>query len=146
MEIKLTKEQYEDLVKLVYLGNWMINAIRVHDLVEKFEELEQYIFSFYNEFGLKDYIEYDEEDKRFYPTRKFEMESEAQEYRAEYDNDTFWDNLINRLASRDFVKKYEEHAIKKMTIEEIIEKHNSFAKKYEEEFEKYGIDRLEIKE
>ena len=28
MEIKLTKEQYENLIKLVYLGNWMINAIR----------------------------------------------------------------------------------------------------------------------
>jgi len=28
MEIKLTKEQYENLLRLVYLGNWMINAIR----------------------------------------------------------------------------------------------------------------------
>jgi len=28
MEIKLTREEYENLLKLVYLGNWMINAIR----------------------------------------------------------------------------------------------------------------------
>jgi hypothetical protein len=28
MEIKLTNEQYENLLKIVYLGNWIANAIR----------------------------------------------------------------------------------------------------------------------
>jgi len=31
MEIKFTKKQYENLIKLVYLGNWMINGIRSTD-------------------------------------------------------------------------------------------------------------------
>ena len=35
MEIKFTKEQYENLMKLVYLGNWMINAIRTDDKSKK---------------------------------------------------------------------------------------------------------------
>ena len=146
MEIKFTKEQYENLVKLVYLGNWMINAIRCgSDIIEKFEDLEQYIFSFYKEFGLEGCIEYDEEDKRFYPTGKFEMESEIEEYRQEYDNENFWDELISRLARRDFIRKYGEDAINKMTLEEIMEKESYFIEKYEEEFEKYGIERLKIK-
>jgi hypothetical protein len=28
MEIKLTSEQYENLLKIVYLGNWIVDAIR----------------------------------------------------------------------------------------------------------------------
>ena len=46
MEIKFTKEQYENLMKLVYLGNWMINAIRTDDRVKKYDELKHYIFFF----------------------------------------------------------------------------------------------------
>ncbi len=39
MDIKLTKGQYKNLVKLVYLGNWTINGIRLNDKqVEKYEE------------------------------------------------------------------------------------------------------------
>lgn len=40
MEISLTKEQYEDLIKIVYLGTWMVNAFRTDDRIEKYEEFE----------------------------------------------------------------------------------------------------------
>ena len=41
MKINFTKKQYEDLVKLVYLGTWMINAHRTDDIVEKYEEWQK---------------------------------------------------------------------------------------------------------
>jgi len=44
MEIKLTKEQYKNLIMLVYLGNWMINAIRSgakgDPQIEEYNEIE----------------------------------------------------------------------------------------------------------
>jgi hypothetical protein len=47
VELKLTKEQYEDLLKMVYLGNWIINAPRIDDVVQKYESFEGYIFSLF---------------------------------------------------------------------------------------------------
>lgn len=145
MKIEFTKDQYESLIKLVYLGNWMINAIRVDDRIKKFDDLEQYIYSSAKEIGLDKYIEYDTKLKKFFPTKDFEENSEVSQYMDEYDNEAFWDGLVDRLARRDFIREYREEAIRKMSWQDRMEKESPFIEKYEEEFEKYGIDRLEIK-
>jgi len=145
IEIKFTKTQYENLIKLVYLGNWMINAIRTDDRIKKYEDIEQYIYSFAKEVGLDKYIEFDNELNKFFPTKEFEDDTDVDKYREEYDNETFWDELIDRLARRDFIKEYGDNVIRKMTLKEQIEKEHPFIEKYEEEFERYGVERLEIK-
>lgn len=145
MEIKLTKEQYENLIKLVYLGNWMINAIRLKDeRIKKYDEIEQYIFSFAKEAGLENYIEFDKKYNQFFPTREFEENPEMEQYRQDYNDQVFWQELADRLGTRDFIKEYGEEAIKKMDQKERFLKREEFIIKYEEEFEKYGLDNLEI--
>jgi len=146
MEIRLTKEQYENLIKLVYLGNWMINAIRLKDeRIKKYDDIEQYIFSFAKAFSLEKYIEFDKEFNRFFPTREFEENTDIEQYREDYDDEVFWQELSNRLGSRDFYKKYGEEAIRKMDQKERFLKEQEFIIKYEEELEKNGLDNLEIK-
>lgn len=145
MKINFTKKQYEDLVKLVYLGTWMVNAHRTDDRVEKYEELEQYILSFYKDFGMENFILFDEELKRFFPTKEFEEETDVEQYKDEYNNDIFWEELIDRLARRDFIRAYGEENLLKMTWEERFEKEQPFIDKYDEEFEKNGIENLDIK-
>jgi len=43
MKIELTKEQYKNLIKLVYLGNWIVNSIRSGEeddkRIEKYENI-----------------------------------------------------------------------------------------------------------
>lgn len=145
MKINFTKKQYEDLVKLVYLGTWMVNAHRTDDRVEKYEELEQYILSFYKDFGMENFILFDEELKRFFPTKEFEEETDVEQYIDEYNNDIFCEELIDRLARRDFIRAYGEENLLKMTWEERFEKEQPFIDKYDEEFEKNGIENLDIK-
>jgi hypothetical protein len=150
MEIKLTKEQYENLIKLVYLGNWMINAIRSgaegDERIGKYDNIAQYIYSFAKDAGLEKYIEFDKEFNQFFSTREFEEDTDINQYIEEYDDELLWDELINRLARRDFIKEYGEETIKKMDWRERIEKEHPFIEKYAKEFEKHGIENLEIKE
>jgi len=41
MEVRLSKEQFEVLLKAVYLGDWMVNANRVPgEYLQEFVELE----------------------------------------------------------------------------------------------------------
>lgn len=145
MKINFTKKQYEDLVKLAYLGTWMINAFRTDDTVEKYEELEQYILSFFKDFGMEKYIVFDEELKRFFPTREFEENTDVEQYIDEYNSDVFWDELIHRLARRDLIREYGEENVINMSLEQLIEKEQQFIEKYDEEFAKNGIEYLEIK-
>lgn len=145
MKIELTKEQYENLIKLIYLGNWMINAIRLEeDRIKKYDEIKQYLFSFAKKAGLEKYIEYDKKYNQFFPTREFEENTDIEQYREDYDDDVFWQELSDRLGSRDFVKRCGIENIKKMDQKERFLKEQEFIIRYEEELEKYGIDRLEI--
>lgn len=141
MEIKFTKEQYKNLIKLVYLGNWMANAIRTDDRIREFDDLEQYIYSCCKDSAIQKYIEYDNKLKKFFVREELE---EIDQYIDDYDDYNFWDELIFRLARRDLLKEYGENAVRKMSWEELLEKEAPFLEKYGEEFEKYGIERLEI--
>jgi len=148
MKLKLTKEQYESLLKLVYLGNWMINAVRSgaegDEQIEKYNEMEQYIFSFAKGAGLEKYIEFDKKYNKFFPTFDFEEDPEIEKFRQDYNDEIFWQELADRLGTRDFIREYGEEAIEKMSQEERFMKLQEFIVKYEEEFEENGIENLGI--
>ena len=147
MKINFTKKQFEILLKLVYMGNWVANAHRTgrddDKRIEKYEEMQGYLLSFAKEFGLEKYVDID--DEKMYPSRELE-EDETDELIDEYDGETFWEELIDRFARRDFVQEYGEEVISKMDTMERIKKDHPFLEKYQDEVHNYGIDRLEIVE
>ena len=147
MKIEFTNEQFKNLLKVVYLGNWMANAVHVGNKEdpkhEEFEEVVNYIFSFAEESGFGDYVDYKEENKQYSPTNEFD--ELAREYVEYYDNDCFWEQIIYRLSSRDFEQKYTDEEISKMGEDERFKKEWSFHEKWENELSDRGIKRLEIK-
>jgi hypothetical protein len=124
----------------------MINSIRTEDdIIEKYEDLTHYIYSCANKAGFNKYFEFDEELKKFFPTREFEEDSEIEQIIDDYNEEVFWNELIFRLAGRDLIRKYGRDAVKDMSLEERAEKEYPLLQMYEEEFIKNGIENLEIK-
>lgn len=147
MKINFTKKQYLALIKSVYLGNWLANASRLPDEhIKEYEEAEDYIFSFAKEFGYDRYVDHEPQDgDRYFPTRWFEEETDVETLREDYDNETFWDEAVDRFGERDFFEKYGKEEIEKMDRDERFIKRMECEEKYEKEFEENGIDRMEIK-
>jgi len=155
MKIDFTKKQFETLLKMVYMGNWVVNGVRSGTKddpnIKEYEDLEKYVYSFAKDFGLEKYV--DDEDKEIegikiqgtYPSRKLE-ESEVREYINYYDEDIFWEELANRLAMRDFHRDYSMEEIKNMDFRERIENDHPYLEKYWNEIDSFGLDRLEIDE
>jgi hypothetical protein len=147
MKINFTKKQFKDLIKMVYIGNWVINAVRGGEgdkkRIEKYEILENYVFSFAKDFGLENLVEYDEKYKKFFPTDEL-WEGEARELIDYYDEDIFWEELIHRMAERDFFREYGWDKISKMKLEERIRKDHPFLEKYYDEIGNNGIENLDI--
>ncbi|MFH1938305.1 MAG: hypothetical protein ABIJ60_02100 [Patescibacteria group bacterium] len=134
IKISFTKKQFEILLKLVYLGNWMANANRTGALDDpmkkEYEEIDNYIFSLAKQFGLDEYVDdEDAADNRFYPTRKFEEETDVNQLHEEYDEEIFWAEIIDRLGDRDFFQHYSKKEIKKMSREERFKKIYEFIDK-----------------
>jgi hypothetical protein len=143
MRIELTKEQFENLVKLVYLGNWLANGVRLQsERVKKFEEIEQLIYSQAVKSGLGDGIEFDSGCGEYFPKPEFEEGLEIEGYKKAYDDETFWEELVSKMANRDFIAKYGEAAVNAMDERQRIEKLYNFISKYEDYFENRGIDGL----
>lgn len=147
--IELTKKQFLALLKAVYLGNWMANANRdgspEDPHIKDYEEIEDLIFSLAPKFGFGKYMDHEPRDgDKYYPTGKFTEDTDVDELHDEYDEYSMWDELCDVLGERDFFRKYSPDQVRKMSREERMEKMHQCIDFYEEEFEKNGIDHLEV--
>lgn len=142
MKIFFTKKQYEALIKLAYLGDWMANSCKTgNERDMEIEEVEQYIYSFAKDFGTENMLEHGERGT-IYPTTAFEEKLDT--YIDEYDDENFWDELIHTLATRDFVEHYGKDVVAAMEMSERFEKEEPFIQKYEDEFYENGIQKLRL--
>ena len=148
MKIEFTKKQFEELLKVAYLGNWMANAIhngtQEDPQYENIDGIEDYIFSFAKEFGFENYVDYEDKYKKYFPTNEFD--ELVQKFIEDYDEDCFWEELFYRIYDRDFERAYSDEEISKMEMKERFKKEEPFRKKWDNEFNEHGIERLEIKE
>lgn len=147
MNIDLSIEQYEALLKLVFLGEWIAN-FNDFDNSEpgstRMGEVAQFIYSQAENFGLGYLITEDPRTGALTLTREFQESSGIDEMLTTYEEEVFWDELIRRLAERDFIRHYGETNISQMAIEERIEKETPFFEKYNNEFNENGIENLKI--
>ena len=144
MKIALTKDQFQELLKLVYLGDWLVNSIRsVDDQVQAFDDILDYVLSMAKKEKLEGIVDFDDGLQRHYPTAEFE--ESLNDYIDEYDNALFWEGLLLRLVERDLINKYGSEAVKTMTFDEIVDKERPFREKYQKEFERNGIENLILK-
>jgi hypothetical protein len=140
MELKLTKAQYETLMRLVYLGNTVINGFREKDPVIETDHLENYIYAKAADFGLGKLTLYDEELDAFYPTTETEDVWLADH--DDYVNDLFWDELMHRLAERDLETRYGRDAVEAMSLEERGKLEQELMDKFYGEFHQNGLNNL----
>jgi len=146
MKINLTKEQYWNLMRAVYMADWMANAICESDMKQddKIKEIRDYVFSFAKEMGFEDYAEYDEELGKYYATFDMDDDPATRQLIERYDEHSAWDEISSWLGERDFHRKYSREEIEKMTDEERFTKQMECEAVWGEEFEKNGIDRLKV--
>lgn len=97
-----------------------------------------------NEFGMEKVIDQNDKSGEIFLNKEFTTNSTIIKYVEDFENATFWEELIERLARRDFIRKYGKEAIVKMPLSERFEKEMSVHKAYHEEFGTNGLENLEI--
>ena len=146
MKINITKKHYWNLIRALYMADWMANAICEADMKEDegIKDIRNYFFSFAKEMGYGEYVEYDEKLNRYFETFEMDDEPSIRSLIERYDEHVFWDEIAERLGERDFFNKYTKDEIQKMDDAECFTQRMRCAIAWEEEFEKYGIRRLGI--
>jgi ribosomal protein S8 len=147
MKIDFTKAEYRDLIDMVYIAEWIMNAHKVKDdtRTKRYSKLEQKILSYAEKMGFSHLVEYAPEHDKYFPTRMFEEASSVHGFIDDYDNDSFWEELINRLAERDLIRQEGGlSTVLRLSVEERLEKQFRLEEKYAVEFEENGLENIRI--
>jgi len=147
VKIEFNKEEYLKMLDMLNIADWVIHSFTTGEGEDtrEYRELQAKILSFAQEYGLDDLVEQFEGD--YEPTRKFEDESPAFDFIEEFEEEVFWDELIDRLTQRDMEEKHGEEWLDDIFgNEELFRDYQQKLLEYEEEFEKYGVDRLKLLE
>jgi hypothetical protein len=142
MQMTLSRDQYEKLMDLVYLGNWLVNSYRGDNRLEEYDKLAESVLSFAPSAGRQDRVEFDEFEGRYSPSAKFD--DEMGKFWEEYDEDVFWNMLVDGLAERDYIRKHGEANLEAVDWEDYSNKLEPFLRKYEKEIDRHGLERLEV--
>lgn len=144
MKIELTKREYEALLDMVCLGDCVLHGYTVGEAKDVHSKVEQKILSQAAEAGCDDRIVYDPELKKYYPTQEYEESDGIQGVLEDYENESFWGELADRMASRDLERKYGAAKLDAMRQDERMHVYFEAEDAYEREFEEHGIERLSV--
>ena len=141
MKINFTKQEYRLLVTMIEIADWVINAHDIDEPKEKkpYKEMRKKILSFVKEMGMEDC--YVKEGDDYYETAEYESEAESMQFIEEYDEESFWGELISRLADRDYDQKYKGQEVDMHTRVSAISR---FEEIYANEINQNGLENLVI--
>ena len=145
MNINVNKQEYRLLLDMLAIADWIMHAYSVgkEDYHEKHEALKNKLLSYYKEMGAEDIIDPSEELGVCYETKEYEDYIQEQ-FIEPYEDEYFWDELIEQLGKRDLLKSIGIEQYNKMELIERITKLDEKMEQYGLEFEEHGIDRLQI--
>ncbi|MCP5274262.1 MAG: hypothetical protein H6936_05310 [Burkholderiales bacterium] len=147
MKINITKKEYRLLLDILYLGEWMLTAHDQEEAPEKkqYQDVIQKFYSYAEEMGYDNLIKADKALNKYFETMEYEENSQVNEIIENYDNATFWDELVSGLALRDAQEIEGNDAFNKMSPEERIQLLYPLEEKYHEEFMANDLANLQIK-
>lgn len=136
----LNKKHYEVLLKMSYLANRIVSDSDIISEAEmqEFEKMQDFLCKNAKKNWFKDLLDQSSEDV------SQKIDKNCQDLIEEYNDFNFWEELKTRLSERDFDKDHKKNGSKPINVKEKIQKTMDFEEIWDEEFEKFGINRLWI--
>ena len=133
MQIELTSKEFRTLLDMVYIGNWVLNSTRGEDRFQIYDDMESKLFALARENGMK--VLAQDWEGTIVPSKAY-AEGGIHEAIAYYEDNIFFQILAEELSRRDM--DYVD--VTPDNYEELVSRMN----RYMDEFERSGVDHLEL--
>jgi len=146
--LSLHPDQYKCLIDMTYIAYWVIASHTALDEPEHepYRELEKLVYENAQKAGYGEYFRKHEGDDAIYPTREYEDSGPAKELIEQYDDQSFWDALIDRLAWRDAEREVGgAEALVRLAPEKRLMIYGRHADKFRMRFEEQGLDAIQVR-
>lgn len=145
MHLRLSEQELATLAEMVSLAAWVGSWNRREEAGEAFgdyEDLESKILEKVAHAGLGEIVEFDAQRQRFRLNPDYQERSFFQQCYDEFRNESFWEELVIRLADRDLIRKIGMKDWRKLTEEQRREHTRDIEQRYWEEFSRNGVNNL----
>ena len=146
MKINFTKKEYQTLVEMLLVADWVITAHEEGEREEtrSYREFRKKVLAHHKEMGMAEAFRYSPEDDEYFETAAYEASGPHMQFIEEYDEQVFWEELATRLAERDFVAEEMLRAAGSRSEEERTARLLALTARYEEEFSENGLDNIQL--
>jgi len=139
--LKMSKEDYQLLLKHVFIANWVLTATK-ETRDKKLEEFHQKILKFIKTNQIEDKIEKDKAQNVYFINEN--LEEKYLEEIDEYNQDIFIEELIDQLTKKELVKNYTEEELSHMSETKFHKAFDLIQEKYISEVEKNGMKNIDF--
>lgn len=146
MKINVTKDEYRSIIDMFYIADWVLTSYKTEEgpEIKKYHEVMQKFYALAKEMGMGNLIEFDKELNAYCETQEFEENSPCHQFLDEYDNDAFWERLIEQLTTRDLKMDTGGKMTMDKDPQKYFERYGAIEMKYMAEFEENGLDNLTV--
>jgi hypothetical protein len=148
LSIEFDKKQYEALVRALQVAGSVYDILsdmvdeRYDAPADELGDLESWVLAKAGDFGMANIVE-------IFEGKNVLKDAAMDRYTddlTEYEEWAFWDMFAHKLANREMARRYKKDGTPNMNLEELLDLHIELEEKYAEEFDKHGLDHVEIKE
>jgi len=142
MHLRFTEDELKTLMEMVSLATEIANVNQAdtrHEGFTRFEAVENKVLETAKHHGFGDAVEFDETRGKNRVTEAFQKDSFFQQCYEEFRNASFWEELMIRLAERDYMKQVGEMAFLAMKEDDKRAKLEPLEKRYWAKFLSKGI-------
>lgn len=112
MKLTFTQKEYQRLLELAHLGMWVVTGYQGDETAaaKRYFALDQKLLQLAEPLGCADLVE-PRPDGTLQPSTKLAEEERLREIQSDFTNDTFWHELVARLADRDYSSEQARRAL-----------------------------------
>ena len=142
LQLPLSRAQYDALVDLLYLADWMLHSNDVAPAPETahYRALVEYILAQASDSGAGGLVDHVDGE----PAPSLVVENRMQPFIEAYDEQSMWDELAMGLGRRDAERSLGRDALRKMPANQRVEALLKHEERWENEFHQHGLDRIVI--
>ena len=146
MNINFTKDEYLLLLDIIYMADWILHAHSIGERSETkdYSALFQKLMLHAKDLGCSDLIEFYEPEQNYVLTEDFEEGSAALDYLDEFEGESFWDELISRLAMRDALIALKVSSAHEVSSDELFPALSKAEEYWSKEFETFDLSRISL--
>lgn len=112
MKVMFTQKEFARLLELVHLGMRVVEGPAGIESphVQRYAELEQKLYELATPLGCADLVDVGDTGE-LVPSEKLLTDERLEKIAGDYDNDTFWHELVTRLADRDLAAEQTRQSV-----------------------------------